>query len=54
MNSRTTHFGIISLYRSMGYLFPCISDEEFGVNLIRSGAWTQNKRRRKMRHLNNH
>lgn len=50
MNTRTTHFGIISLYGRMGYPRPCISDEEFGVNLISSGAWTQNKRRRKMRH----
>lgn len=45
---------MINLYRRMGYLFPSISDKEFGVNLIRSGVWTQNRRKRKMRHLNNH
>lgn len=50
MNTRTVHAGVISLYRRMGFPWPCISDEEFGVNLISSGAWTQNKRRRKMRH----
>lgn len=53
MNTRTVHSRLIGIYKAMGFLHPCISDEEFGVNLLRQGAWTQNRRKRKMRHYKN-
>lgn len=54
MNTRTIQKVLVNTYKSFGIQWPNICDDEFGENLVRSGAWTQNRRRRKMRHLNNH
>ena len=54
MNTRTVHSAIIGIYKSYGIPHPCVCDDEFGINLIHSGALTQNRRKRKMRHYNNH
>lgn len=54
MNTQGTSVELVTYYARMGYIYPSIHPKEFGLALINSGAWTQNKRRRKMRHYNNH
>ena len=54
MNTRGISVELVTLYSGMGVIYPSVPPKEFGLALINSGAWTQNKRRRKMRHYNNH